>query len=438
MRGAFPELIVGLGISTMSLRAVCVHAGRVTWAREIALDDELSIEEALDELLGSVPRQPLTRVRVVAAVGPARSQLRHLRGLPPVESVTLLSALVRQDPTRFFLQNGVPVMTTDAEMLDDGTAWAGAIEKPVVDVIVNACRRQRWRAPLITPTAAVLPGVIDDERIEWLDGDVALMLTHENAELRDCRREARVTHDRADGMPLARLLPATPPFAGDAVRFADAIGAAMLGARSPLVHRSSSPGTSVVVPAWRFMLAAMCAIVAVTFAVAAPGVAAAREATRTRAELASIGTASAAAMSVERQLAGSVLLLAELSRFDRSSRSMTMTLASITRAVRPPTMLLSIHADSAGGTLVALTPRAMTLLDMLAHAPELSAPTIVGPVLPAPAVAQGPPSAVAPMAGTPNANASTSNERMEQVTVRFTWAAANAAAKGHLLNGVSR
>jgi hypothetical protein len=428
MNGVLPQVVVGLGISTESLRAVCVRAGRVTWAREIALDVDMSMEDVLDELLASVPRPRTARIRVVAAVGPARSQVRRLRGLPPVKSGALLSALVRQDPTRFFLQNGVPVVTTDVQPLDDGTAWAGAIEKPVVDAIVRACRRRRWRTPLITPTAAALIRVIEDESIEWLDGDIALMLTHEHSELQDCRREARAPHDDLDdeGTPVANILPAAPTFAGDAVRFADAIGAATLGARLPLVHRPSSAKTNIALPVWRWTLAASCAVLAIAFALMAPGLVAIRDANRARQELASIATASAAAMSTERQLAGSVLLLAELSRFDRSSRSMTMTLASITRAVRPPTMLLSIHVDSAGGTLVALTPRAMALLDMLAHAPELSAPTIVGPVLPAPTAAQGPSGAPPPTAGGTAQNASTSSAKMEQVTIRFTWAAASA------------
>jgi len=362
-------------------------------------------------------------------VGPARSQLRHLRGLPPVKGGALLSSLVRQDPTRFFLQNGVPVVTTDAQALDDGTAWAGAIEKPVVDAIVRACRRQRWPLPLITPTAAVLSHVIEDERIEWRDGSMSLVLVHECSTLLDCRREARAPHDRDEdtGVTAATVLRAAPTFTGDTARFADAIGAATIGARPSLVHRPSITEAHVSLPVGRWMLAATCAVVAMVFALTAPALSAIRASNHARKELSSIATASAAAMSTERQLAGSALLLGELSRFDRSSRSMIMTLASITRAVRPPTMLLSFHADSAGGTLVALTPKAMALLDMLAHAPELSAPTIVGPVLPAPTPVQGP-ATVAPPAGASVARTNTASAKMEQVTIRFTWATASGRA----------
>lgn len=407
---------VGIGVSVDAVRAVCVRSGRVVWARELECPDADNLEATLDALLLAVPRG-FRRTRVGVAIGPARSQLRLVRGLPELEDRALVSALVQQDPARFFLRNGTPIVTTSVHVVDNGS-WVGAIDQPVVDAVRRACRRKRGRHIIIVPTAAVLHLALDEERVDWRDGEVSVSVQRAGARLQSCRRSVGAI---VTGTPIRerRIAAAAPRFDGDTFRFADAIAAAQLERRSTLAvpsHRRDGRVDSL--PRWRIPLASLSFFAATMLALAAPGIEAARALRHLRAERAKLEKPSTAAMRLERELGRHAALLREFTEFDRSSRSMTLSLAALTRAIRPPSMLLGLRADSTGGTLVALTPSAAALVTMLGNDTELSAPRIVGPVTPQAApVGPTPSSQVAPTATSPSAVP----PRTERVTIHFVW-----------------
>ena len=175
-------------------------------------------------------------------------------------------------------------------------------------------------------------------------------------------------------------------------------------------------------PGWRIPLAATCVIAAGMLAMAAPGIAAARAERQLHADLIALARSSKPAMHLERELEARTALLREFTRFDGSSRSMTLSLAAVTRAIRPPSMLLSFHADSTGGTLVVLTPGAAGLVAMLGNDPEVMSPRILGPVAP-----QSLPPGPMPNlpTGVVGAAAPVTPPRTERVTIRFLWRRAN-------------
>jgi hypothetical protein len=126
---------------------------------------------------------------------------------------------------------------------------------------------------------------------------------------------------------------------------------------------------------------------------------------------ASLAHSHGAAIRAEQEIARELGLLRELSDFGESAISPTLTLAALTSAVEAPTTFVSLRIDSLGGTLVALTPRAATLLEMLADVPQLTSPSIVGAVT---SEARTP---------APVPSPSTAMPAIERVTVHFAWRA---------------
>jgi hypothetical protein len=414
MTRALSGVTIGIGVGADAVRVVRVRDGRVVSSRERELTAPGDLEGALDELLSEIPRT-LRRARIAVAVGPAHSQFRLVRGLPMLKEKSLLSALVQQDPSRFFLRSGTPLVTTGVEVVDDG-AWVGAIDQPTVEMVIRSCRRKRWRRVDVVPTAAVLHHAFDEECIDWQDGEVTISVRREQGRLQSCRRTIeRRGEERSTGN--RRIASTTPCFDGDIVRYADAIAVTQLDRRSALTVASTTRcDTRAPLPRWRIPLAAVCLFAAGILAIAAPGIAAARVENRIDAELARLGPSSRKAARVEREIANRTTLLRELTQFDASTRSLTLSLAALTRAIRPPSMLLSFRADTVGGTLIALTPSAAALVEMLGNDPEVIAPRIVGPVTPQalpPGPTPSPPGATATAAAAP--------PRTERVTIHFLW-----------------
>jgi hypothetical protein len=82
----------------------------------------------------------------------------------------------------------------------------------------------------------------------------------------------------------------------------------------------------------------------------------------------------------ERELRRTTATLGEVAAFDGGRRSATLLLADLTRALPDSSAIAAIRVDTAGGTLVALTPRAATVLSGIERVPGIVAPEIPGPV----------------------------------------------------------
>jgi hypothetical protein len=72
--------------------------------------------------------------------------------------------------------------------------------------------------------------------------------------------------------------------------------------------------------------------------------------------------------------------LDEVAAFDASRRPATTLLAELTRALPDGAAMVALRIDSAGGSLVAVAPRAPAVLMPLERVPGIRAPEIVGPV----------------------------------------------------------
>jgi len=296
-------------------------------------------------------------------------QVKRLTDLPPSRDRKALRAIVRESPGRFFLKNGVPLETTCELLPDDGTIWAAAYDGELIDDIDRACRRARWRLQTLVPVAVALRLATREQSVGWQDGDLHLEVTYHGTALGQlrCARDAKdmlsnaVADDRR-----AHLLAA--------------FGATQIARREPLaVQRSvlfnTRPSrTQLLVAAAFFALALLCWWLTPPFV----STIRAKNAQRALSHLASRVSADRRdAMALDTLTAK----LRDIAAFEARTRSMSLLLAEITRALPDSCTITQLQVvDSTGGSLVALAPRAAEIVDALERVPLIVAPTIAGPV----------------------------------------------------------
>jgi hypothetical protein len=344
------RLLIGLAVEHDRLRAVGVRGARVLWAMDAPVTDEARLAHALRTFLETLPRSRFTHPRVTVAIGPAFAQTKRLTGLPPITDDRLLARTVSEHAARFFLRNGAPLVTTSVRRDAKGQPWAAALQKPVVDTIVAACRTGRVRLVGIVPAA-----------------DLAA--------------------------PEPSVL---APLGVDARLFATAYGAAV--AADALIWRAGQVAEESA-PRWRIAALAGAAILALALAIVSPGLASSVAEHRAIAHLASVAQSTRAAQRVAHDNELVTRALGEVAMFDRGRRPVTVLMSEIAKVLPDNSALLALHVDSAGGSVVALTPRAGALLTRLERVSGLAAPEITGPVTRETALGHD----------------------VERVTVRFRW-----------------
>jgi len=372
---------LGLGVGAGSLRAVGVRRGRIMWALDAELEPGESVADAIAVLLAAAPRPRWRRPAVSAAVGPSAVQTKSLAGLPPLTDAAVVERLVREGAGRFFLMNGVPLTTGGVRVDAPGTAWAAAFEAPLVAALEAGCRAARLRLRAVVPTVAVLGASSDDSAVWWSDGDVRVHVALSGRRLTTVRRLGRggPAAEKAQSSP--SIVPALAVLGSEAWRYADAYGAAVLGAREPTALRFAGRSReSGVTSRWRIGVAVGVLAACVIAVLIAPGLAAERVSRNASTRLAALGAARRDAARGGAQVRAVSAALAEVAAFSADARSPTLLIASLTRALPEGSAVVAVRVDTAGGTLVALAPRAAMVLGALERVPGLIGPEIVGPV----------------------------------------------------------
>ena len=325
------SLVIGLAIERDRLRAVGVRGARVVWGVDAPITDTTQLGDALAAFLVRLPVRRFGRPRVTVALGATFAQTKRLAGLPPIGDERVLAKTVQEHAARFFLKNGIPLVTTSVRLDANGQPWGAALQKSVVDTIVSACRASRLEL------AGIVPAV-----------DVA----------------------KPDVAPLASL-------GHEAREFSAAYGAAVMS--GALTWRAGA-GADEEAPRWRVTTIACAAGLALVLAVLAPGLGARLTEHRAIAHLATIARPTRAAQRVARDNDLVTRALGEVASFDRGRRPATLLMAALAKALPEGAALLALHVDSAGGSVVAFAPRAGALLTRLETVPGLAAPEITGPV----------------------------------------------------------
>jgi hypothetical protein len=366
---------LGIGVGADHLRAVALTGGRVIAATEAALAPGEPLRRAVAELLASAPLPRFPRPRVTVALGPSLSQTRRLSGLPPLSDPELLARVVREGAGKFFLRNGVPLATTGVRPVGPGAAWAAALDERVVREVEAGCRLAGLRVERFVPAVAVLGRALAGDRFLWPDGEVVAEVGLAGGELESVRRLAAAGAPPAEPEPL----PALARLGERGWRFADAYGAAALPAWEPMVLRTGGGGPGAV-PGWRLGAAAAALAAAAVFAALAPAMRHMGAEEEALGRIAAVQDRRRAAASTERELERVTAALGEGAAFTASRYSHVLLLADLTAALPAGSALVAFRADTAGGSVVALAPRAAAVVQPLERIPGIVAPEIVGPV----------------------------------------------------------
>jgi hypothetical protein len=370
---------IGIAVAADGVRVVGVRRGRLLWALEAAQHGETGVGATLDALLAAAPLARRFRARVSVAIGPSLSQVKRLRGLPPLVSPQALSQLVREGAGRFFMRNGIPLLTTGVRVVGPGEVWAAAVDQQTVQEVEAACRRRGLRLRAIAPAAVALGGAVVGDLILWRDGEFCLEVHRSEGEITGVRR-FRADGTAEDDAP-PRVVDALGPLGEGAWRYADAYGAALLPAGEALIlrpRRGADPDR--VVPRWRFAAALCTCLLSLLACLLLPGIVAHRAGAEAAARTAALDGERRLASEAEAELARVTGALAEVAAFDAGRRSPTLLLADLARALPDGSALLTIRVDSVAGTLVALSPRAASVLDPLERLPGITSLEVVGPV----------------------------------------------------------
>ncbi|HET7586183.1 MAG TPA: hypothetical protein VFK13_14820 [Gemmatimonadaceae bacterium] len=386
---------LGVAVEEMSVRAVAVRGGKVQWAAEMERTVGEGPVESFAAMLAhaKIRRWPLARVRI--ALGPGLVQIKTLGGLPAGLDHTTLTRLVAEGYARFFLRNASALVTSGVCLSNDGRAWAAAVERSVATELQQACRQARLRLEAIVPCVAVLGSALEDGSTLWGEGSVRSTVRLERRYLvvHRCRRvfeTARIGLDQRghstqsdEGMSDPRLRADSPlrRLAPDGWRYAGAYGAAATRLDGvPAVRPQQHFGEEHAVPRWRLLAAATALMLAVMGAFFVPGLAATRAIATARARLGRLGTAPQVASAALHELSTMSRALGEVRSFAGNRRSGLLLLSDVTSALPDSAVVVTLHVDSAGGTVVALGSRAGDVVDALHAVPEIADPQIVGPV----------------------------------------------------------
>ena len=364
------SVVIGLGVGSAFVRAVAVRRGTVAWHGTEAIGSDFA--SALRALLEKAPRPRLGRARVIAAMGPALSQTKPLTSIPAVRNARLLNQLVRENAGRFFMRNGVPPATTAIHRGNDGAIWCAAMDAHVLEEIAAACVALRLRFVGAVPGAiAAGRGLVDPSYI-WLDGDIAVDVIAPGGAPQTVRRR-RAEAD--DAKPTAG--PALASIGENAFEFADAFGAAISGKRAPLLWLPADQ-TAQRTRRWVRPLLAACVVVSAAAALTASGIRARLDAERARRTLGGAQATIKEMARLDHELGATTSAIARIERFAGERRSITRMLSEIAQSIPESTAILSLRADTIGGTLVTLSRRAADIVPQLREVSAIQGSQIFG------------------------------------------------------------
>ena len=374
---------IGVGVAADVVRVVLLSRnGEVGWHAEIPRQSSgaESLGTALRSAFAALPRRRWARPKVIVALGPHCTQLRLLSELPPLGKAADVSRAVGEGASRFFLRNGVPLVTGGVRMIDDRRAWAAAFETPVVETVIACCRESRLRLVAIVPSAAVLHAGLAGAHFLWDDGVVRSEIAYDGAVVTAFTRTPRLDeHSPPPDMlvPRKRLL----TLGSSGWRFADAFGAAAVGVREPLrLHRALLKPHQSRAPAWRRRIGIAAAVLTLALAALAPGARAWRTEQLAESELRARTAEQQRIALTTRELDRVTGALGEGAVFLRHRRSHLALLSSLTTALPADAWITAIKTDSAGGHLVTFAGRAAGVLAAIDSVRGIAGAELLGPV----------------------------------------------------------
>jgi hypothetical protein len=302
-------------------------------------------------------------------------QSKPLHGLPSVKSARLADQLLRENQQAFFLWKAAPCVITDIHVAKDGSMWAAAFDKNVLDETTSFLRSRRLVLARVLPSLVALVAALPNRTVVWSDADDRFQLEGDEHGPRRAERIALASSVETDlPQALASLAP-------DGARFLDAFAAVRAPSRAPMSWtppRDAARARLLARARHTAVAAATCA--AVAFAAFGPGIRAARFASASEAELARERGAQLELARDEAELRRITDLLNRVESFRAQRGRITRVVGALSQALPESTAMLSFHVDSAEGSFTAIAPHIADVLPELGSVDLILAPRIVGSV----------------------------------------------------------
>jgi hypothetical protein len=331
---------VGISVEEGRVRAVALFKGRVVWAAEAEY-------AGLEDLAGVLGRLAAERPRGVrsarVALGAGVAQLKVVDTMPRL-SARDLAAHVALQPRRYFLANGVPLVT-DAVVHGrsndhgHGPALLAAAPEPLIEAVAAGVRAAGLTLERVAPAGALAaePAAAAPFALEGLGA----------------------------GGP--------PYFAAFAAAACREPGVTLL----PLAMRErTARARRIGARRWLLLAAASLAL-----ALTSHWVAVARQGAEAERELSGRHATLEQALTTRRDLDAATAALAFLARRETERPRRALLLARVTRALPDSAFLATIRLEADGrGALVGYAPRAADVVAALERVPGIIAPALEGPV----------------------------------------------------------
>lgn len=362
---------IGVGVGQNEVRALMLRDSRVVWRAARTISDDQTLTEAIAALLAVAPVAGWRRPNVIAAIGPAASQVKRLTGLPAVGDPRVVGQLLGAKVSRFFLRTEVPVVTP-AAYRSNGCWWGAIVNQPVVAAVEAACERLRFRFIGCLPTCAALADLVADGNVLWSDGDARTSVTVS-------RRVWMAIGRGEDGVAPDAVIPVLRALGTDGSRYADAYGAASASRRSPLFVRASGARATSrrLVRATLFITLLASALLAAS----ASGIAAAMALSTDRERLESLRASAFAWEPIHSRLTFVTGQLNEISHFTITRRSALQILRTLAESLPDSTAILTLSVDSVTGSMTVISALAASVLPRLGATSDLLQPRITGAVM---------------------------------------------------------
>jgi hypothetical protein len=365
---------IGIELRESEICAVMVRRGVLRWHARAPLSGLHELSDCMDTLLASAPRRRLLRRQLHVALGPGRSQVKRLEGLPSVDHRSELTRFLRENAESLFLRTSSAMAIPDVHVNADGASWGAALDCAAVMTVVAAARRHRAHVRLVLPTVAAFGWQVRSTRFVLSDADHHVELTTDGSELLSVRR----VREAAPPPPLPAALQA---LGEDALDYVGAFAAATSTGRAPLSWiPGESPGRASGMRRARLVASSVALALACAAAASAPAVRAAAFIHRETTSAMRARTIELEAARAESELRRTALVLSAVDAFDSRRGQIPRMLGQLSQTLPESTALVSFRIDSIEGSFVAVAPHVTDLLNELTAVDEITAVKLVGSV----------------------------------------------------------
>jgi Tfp pilus assembly protein PilN len=334
-------------------------------AIELDATSALGVDQAVGDVLSSMLTTATSRVRgrrAIAIVGPARSQLRRLSGLPSIDDASMLARIVTQNPRRFFLGASAVLATTDVHGGGDGGHWCAAFDRALIDELVAGGRAARVTIAAVLPIAALAGQHTGDGEVRYADPPESVTVRVVG------RRLVHVVRGRAAASDCDNE-DAQKKFELHAIRRATI--------RTPIAWRSAPSGL-LATQGRRVAALAACALLLATSVPLATTAGAVRAGDVAARRLAALGDTPHRITEATSALQQVTIAIDQIERFASARRPATNLLRDIAQALPESTAITSLRVDSLGVTLTILAPHVADAVPALAGVSGALSPRLTG------------------------------------------------------------